>query len=355
MQRSAVFTSTLKFDSWGDRVRTLDRPYRGPARHRLRGEVVRLWRVLKAARTERMLLLDSVSGRLHPDLIACALLALLPKSRRPILVLQGDMWAPRPGARGLFERALIDLVDRAVDRYIVYSSDDRDVFPGLWGINPDKVGVCLCYHHVTDEELAGEEPANEGHVFAGGDSGRDYAPLVEAARQFPETQFVIATAWTSPKPVPPNVKLVLAERTPTSHAEFIRLLRTSRAVVVPIKRGMRLSVGQQTILNSMFIGKPTIVSDSLGVREHVNHGDDALIVEGSTESYAAALSWVLNPQNRDAVAHMAARGRERAKVFNRERIAECLFAQVTALMPTPPTDSASDLIPVSSTAGAKGT
>jgi hypothetical protein len=355
MKQSVIFTSTLKFDSWGDRVRTLDRPYRGPARHRLRGEFVRLWRVLKAARTERVLLLDSVSGRLHPDVIACALLALLPKRRRPILVLQGDMWAPRSGVRGLFERALIRLVDHAVDRYIVYSNDDRDVFPGLWGISPDKVGVCLCYHHVTDDELAGEEPESEGHVFAGGDSGRDYAPLVEAARQFPDTQFVIATAWVSPKPVPPNVKLVLAERTPTSHAEFIRLLRTSRAVVVPIKRGMRLSVGQQTFLNSMFIGKPTIVSDSLAVRQHVNHGDDAFIVDGSAEGYAAALSWLLAPQNREAVARMAERGRERARVFNRQRTAECLFAQVAALLPAPPTGSASDLIPNSSTAAAERT
>jgi glycosyltransferase involved in cell wall biosynthesis len=319
----------------------------------LRGELVRLWRVLKAARTERLLLLDSVSGRLHPDVIACALLALLPERGRPILVLQGDMWAPRPGVRGLFERALIRLVDRAVDRYIVYSNDDRDIFPGLWGINPDKVGVCLCYHHVTDDELAGEEPASEGHVFAGGDSGRDYAPLVEAARQFPETQFVLATAWVSPKPVPPNVKLVLAERTPTSHAEFVRLLRTSRAVVVPLKRGMRISVGQQTILNSMFIGKPTIVSDSLAVREHVNHGDDALVVDGSAESYAAALGWLLDPQNRDAVARMAERGRERARVFNRERTAECLFAQVAALLPASPTGSVSDFSPNSSTADAR--
>lgn len=332
MQNPQGIVSTLKFHNWAGRVRTLDLPYRAPAPHRAWDEAVTVWRLLGAARRERALLLNSASGRYHPDLIACVLLGCLPKRRRPVVALMGDMWEPSSGLRGLIEKAIVRLADRGIDRYLVYSTEERDLFPELWNVSPDKIGVCHCYHHVSDEELAAHELADEGYIFAGGDSGRDYAPLVEAARQFPETSFVLATAWTSPTPLPPNVKTVLAERTRTSHAEFIRLMRRARAVVVPIRQGLRRSIGQQTFLNSMYMGKPTIISGGLGVRDHVENGEHALIVDGGIAGYAGALGWILDPQNQRSVAEMADRGRERARHFSPARTADGLYAEVVALL-----------------------
>jgi glycosyltransferase involved in cell wall biosynthesis len=245
----------------------------------------------------------------------------------------GDMWEPNPGLRGAIEKLVIRLADRGIDRYIVYSTDDKRIFPELWRIDPAKVGVCLCYYHVTAEDMAGPEPETEGHIFAGGDSGRDYAPLVEAARRFPDTRFILATAWASERPLPPNVETALAKRTGrASHREFIRLMRTSRAVVVPLQRGMRRSVGQQTLRNSMYMGKPTIVVDTLRVRDHVTDGEDALLVDGGTDDYVRALTWLLDPKNQANVARMAERGRATAHTFSPTRMADGLYAQVAQLI-----------------------
>lgn len=322
-----AFASTLKFEDWGNRVRSLDLPYRGPVRHSLRDELVVIGRILQAARRERVLLLNSSSGKFYPDVIACVLLGFVPRRLRPRIALMGDMWEPNGGLRGLIEKIVIRLADRAIDRYLVLSSEELTVFPRLWRVDPAKVDVCHYHFSVTDEEVAGEEPKCAGHVFAGGDNARDYGALIEAARRFPEQRFVLATRMVGRLNPPPNVRLG-----PVPHDEFIRLLRTARLVVVPIKQGLRRSVGQQTYLNSMYLGKPTIVAEGFAVRDHIDDGKDALVVDGSVEGYVRAIAWALDPHNGDQVAQMAQQGRAKARMFDKARMAECLYAKTAALI-----------------------
>ncbi|QJP14835.1 glycosyltransferase family 4 protein [Starkeya sp. ORNL1] len=326
------FLSTLWYPGWEGRIRALELPYPRSGPHAPYKELTTLARILRSARHARVLVLNSSSGVIHPDLLACVILGFLPRRYRAALMLVGDMWEPSTGPRGLVERLAVCLADRAVDRYVVYSRDDKEAFCALWGIDPDKVGIALCYYHLSAQELEGPPPPNEGHIFAGGDSGRDYAPLVEATRQFPDTRFILATAWTSSKPVPPNVDIVLAKRTRTSHAEFIRLLRTARATVVPLRQGMKCSVGQQTYLNSMYLGKPTVVARALGISEHVEDGEHALVVDGTTSGYVSALTWLLDPQNQENVAAMAERGRVWAASFTSDRLAADLCRQAELVL-----------------------
>jgi len=330
--RKRAFLSTLWFPGWEGRVGALELPYPRSGPHALHKELITLARILRAARHARILILNSSSGVIYPDLLACMILGFLPRRYRPALMLVGEMWEPNTGLRGLIERLAVRLVDRAVDRYVVYSRDDKEAFCALWGIDPDKVGIALCYYHLSAQELEGPAPPNGAHIFAGGDSGRDYAPLVEAARLFPETRFILATAWTSSKPVPPNVDLVLAKRTRTSHAEFIRLLRTARASIVPLRQGMKRSIGQQTYLNSMYLGKPTVVARALGISDHIEDGEHALVVDGTTPGYVSALTWLLAPQNQESVAAMAERGRVRAASFTSDRLAADLFRQAELVL-----------------------
>jgi glycosyltransferase involved in cell wall biosynthesis len=81
--------------------------------------------------------------------------------------------------------------------------------------------------------------------------------------------------------------------------------------VVPLLPGLRRSAGQQTYLNGMVLGKPVVVSDVPGAREHVVDGETGLLVPpGDAAALAEALRWVLDPANADAVARMGARARE---------------------------------------------
>jgi glycosyltransferase involved in cell wall biosynthesis len=159
-------------------------------------------------------------------------------------------------------------------------------------------------------------------VFSGGNSLRDYQPLVEAARCLPELKFVFATKLLNGKDnLPPNV-----ESRPVSHPEFVALMSASSATITPIQPGLRRAAGQQTYLNSMWLGKTTIVNDTLGVRDHIRHKETGLIVDGSPEGYVEALTWVFNPQNRDQVRQLNAAARKEVQErFAFENHVRCLL------------------------------
>ena len=142
-------------------------------------------------------------------------------------------------------------------------------------------------------------------MFAGGNSHREYEPLIEAARQLPEHRFVLATDRLQGIDLPPNLTAA-----PVPHHEFVRLMYGAAAVVVPMRQGMRRAVGQQTYLNAMWLERPTIVSDILGVHDHIENGKTALIVDGSMAGYVRALHWVFDPDNQEQVVRMCQNGRQ---------------------------------------------
>lgn len=327
MKNKPDFASTLNFNIWGNRVRVLDVPYRGSRPYRARDEVTVLLSILKAARQERALLLNSSSGNFYPDVLACVLLGLLPRSLRPRIAIMGDMWEPNSGLRGFLERIIVKLADRSIDRYLVMTTEEMNVFPKLWGVDGRKLRHCPYYYSVTDAELADIPIAEGGYVFAGGDSARDYRPVIAAARSFPDIEFILATHWKSPSPLPTNVRLG-----PTSHKDFIRLMRNAQVVIVPIQQGLRRSVGQQTYLNSMYMRRPTIVADGFGVRDHIEDSWDALITDGTERGYVAALDWLFAPENAEKVAAMTERAHQKAKTFSSERMGESLYSETVALL-----------------------
>jgi len=155
------------------------------------------------------------------------------------------------------------------------------------------------FYTSTEKMLAAPAPPQENHIFAGGNSHRDYLPYLEAIDALREYEFVIATNLLEHKTLPPNVRAGLVPRN-----EFARLMRTSRAVVVPMKRNLIRAVGQQTYLNAMLLEKPTIVTDTQGVRDHVRDGETALVVDGSPQSYMDAIRKVLDPANKTEIDKM---------------------------------------------------
>jgi glycosyltransferase involved in cell wall biosynthesis len=270
------------------------------------GDEIRLfWRVLKARRQYRTLLLFSSRGTFFPELLATILLGFLPKRRRPVVVLYGEMWEPNPGLRAPIERLVVRLVDRSVFRYVVYSEAETATFPGVWQIDPDKMRRCRFFHLHSDDLPA---PPNPGlHVFAGGNSFRDYEPLIEAAAELSDTEFVICTMSPLDVDLPPNVTYG-----PVTNAEFKRLLASAKVVVVPLQRDTKRSAGNLTYFTAMCAGLPTIVSDALGVGEYIRDGDTGITVDGSPTDYVRALRWVLDPANEDEVRALGERAHEAA-------------------------------------------
>ena len=304
--------------------------------HSPREELVHLTRVVRGYRRHPALILDSTSGAAHPDLMPLVVGSILPYRRRPVVVLMGAMWEPDRGWRGSVQRWLVRRADRCIMLYAVQTSEELRVFPTTWGVAPDKVRQVPYFFTLTIDELRDPEPSESApedrdvpalptvpYIFAGGDSHRDYEPLIVAARALPEHPFVIATRLLRDRDdLPANLTAG-----PLSRAGFMAALRHAAAVVVPILPGLHRAAGQQTYLNAMLLGKPTIVSDEFGVRDHVRDGETALVVSGSADSYRDALAWVLAPGNREAVASLgAAAHHDVAERFTFERHADAVLA-----------------------------
>ena len=259
-------------------------------------EIKSILRLLKAGRKEKVLLLDCASGHIHPDLLATVGMGFWPKSRRPIIFFVGAMWQKDPGIRGIIQKVILQLADRSIKGYIPLSTDEIPIFSRTWEIPELKLHHCPYFFTFTQEDLKEPAPPRDAFVFSGGNTMRDYEPYLEAITSMPEHQFVIATKLLQGRKLPQNL-----QAKPVHRSEFIRLMRASSAVVVPMRKDLNRSAGQQTYLNAMMLGKITIVSNTFGVRDHVEDQKTALVVDGTPESYIRSLRWALDPANRAEV------------------------------------------------------
>jgi glycosyltransferase involved in cell wall biosynthesis len=308
---ATTFNEAMADPSFADRATlievppALDRLPRGP--FNLADELTLFWRVLRAAFAVPALLLFSSRGHFKPEVLAVVLLSLLPARMRPQIVLYGEMFEPNPGFAGWCERLVMRLADRAISRYVVYSTAERQVFAENWGVSPEKIRFCPFFIVPRDTLTeAGHSKADlrGGHVFAGGNSFRDYDPLLDAARTMPGVEFYIGTRrLDSRQDLPGNVRAAWFDRD-----EWDRLVSTAAVVVVPLRPDLRRTAGLLTVLEAMWSRRPLVVSDALGVRDYVAHGVTGLVVDGTAESYARTLRWALEPEGRRALAAMGEAG-----------------------------------------------
>lgn len=284
--------ATLDFrshDGFRRRVEPL-RPSGEPATLRLQLRLLR--RILIAAAQGRPLILYSSRGTLKPDLLACLVMSYWPPQRRPPVVLVGEMWQPTAGVRSVLERALVRRVDRVVDRYLVLSRAEAELLPRNWPVDGRKTRVCPFYFAAEEHGVGAGVPTRGTQVVAGGDSFRDYGPLIEAAERMPEVPFLLVTKTLDPAgPLPANVTV-----RPAAYSEYLFHLSEAAVVVAPVQVGLRRSAGILTFLMAMYLSKPTITTDALAVREYVDDGVTGLIVDGSTGSYVSALRRLLGDE-----------------------------------------------------------
>ena len=254
-------------------------------------------RILQTARSAKLLHLFSTVGKLKPELLAAACLALLPKSMRPAVVIQGPMWEPDSGIKGVFEKILLKILRHSVDRFAVYSKEEIPVFSTTWGIPSHQVdAIPYCFNPKIKIDTP-EKQQKSQYVFAGGNSHRNYLPLVEAARMMPDVQFFIASHRLSGlSGLPANVQ---ASSLP--HDVYTKTMENAAVNIVPIQNGLHRSVGHQTFLNSMVMKIPTVVNRVLGIEEYIDHEQTGWLVDGSPESYAEAVRSILAPENKTRV------------------------------------------------------
>ena len=272
--------------------------------------------LLRRAKGRQVLILCGSVGRRqrYRDLVFAILLKIF--SRPPPVLIHDPTW--EPGSESLarefpflakllpkLARIAIAAVDGPHVRYAVLSSKEVETFPQIWGIDPQRV-VFQPFPN-TLHGYRDMPTRDDGYLFAGGNSVRDYG-LLEAAVEGTDIPTRIAAKWQ------PARGLANLQAAPTTHEEFMSLLANCRAVVVPLRQTVR-SAGQQTYLNAMGLRKPVIVTEAPGVRDYVIDGVTGIIVPPDVQALRAAIRHVMDPANANFYRAMGERARE--DVFRR--------------------------------------
>jgi glycosyltransferase involved in cell wall biosynthesis len=237
---------------------------------------------------------------------------LLPRGRKPHVLIDCNWYQPRGRLKAYLKGLRLRLAARSVRRFVVWASHEVEDYVRVFGLPPEKVTYVPFHTTLHDYEY---EVRDDGYVFAGGNFDRDYATLIEAVRPLDVPTWI---ATTRPEQLT-GVKVPAHVRVEgTSHAGFRQAMAAARMVVVPMKKGLLHSGGQQTCLNAMFLGKPTIAIGRRWAEDFIRDGVNGIIVDfEDVTGLQTAIHWVLdNPQ---AAAAMAERGRATAGQFTTER------------------------------------
>jgi glycosyltransferase involved in cell wall biosynthesis len=294
-----------------------------PAEHSLSW---RLRRLLRRAPDYDVVVLN---GSSRDDQLAAVLLRRL-RPKVPFLITDcqwkvESSWLGRSLTRFGFR-----LLNGPRSHYSVLSSVDQRNFATTWGVDPARVFVTFWFPAVSDEELL-TPVAEQGYVFAGGDSLRDYRTLIDAAGSVP---FEVRIATNLPPPVeeadlPPNLTYG-----PLPQEEYFRAMCDASVNVVALMAGTPRSAGQTTYQVVRALGKLVVVNDATGVREYISDRETGLIVpSGDSAALAETLKWALDPANSEQVREISANGkRDVLERFSKESYTDSLLEIATELV-----------------------
>jgi hypothetical protein len=304
---------------WAARVDSIDRDAVS------RTALVR--RIVRGAPDHDAVVLDASvgPGERYCDLVAA--IALARRAGPPVVLVEctwklgdsrSDQLACRVGAR---------LLDSPRTAYCVLSAAERNRFAATWNVDRDRVFFTPYCYTAPDVRLFPPEGSGTG-VFAGGDSVRDYAPLVEAARGLDAPVTVASRLLQGVDRVPPNLT---AGRVP--FMRFQELTRSARVIYVALQDRPERSAGQQTYLNAMALGKLVVVPDVLGARDYIEDGRTGILVPpGDPAALRRTLEWALDDANAGRIAEIGRAAREDVlDRFSPDRYAATVLGVVDAM------------------------
>ena len=283
---STLFSADPPMPVWQERVDTL------PPRSR---DAATIAAVLRRAGRYEAVVLDGSARR---DQVAAALLRRRP--RPPAIVVADSTWKAGGGLDSAVNRAGIRMIDGPRTSFAVPSRFEAESFPRTWRLRSSRVRFVPWAVTIKDELPS----TDNGRVFAGGNSLRDYGPLIAAAGRIDAPVDIATTVLVTSQlgPTAPNLTIG-----PRSQAEYDEMLRSAAVVVVPLEGRDDRSSGQTTYVNAMARGKAIVVTDTPGVRDYVQDGETGLIVApGDGEAMAQAITRLLDdPAERERIGRQA--------------------------------------------------
>lgn len=174
----------------------------------------------------------------------------------------------------------------AIEKFVVYSTMERALYSELFGIPIDRFDFV---YWGVDAPIKSPDPLNyaQPYFVALGGEARDYRSLIETARLRPNYKFVIIARSNSVDETHLPKNVVLKINAP--YQEAWSSVWHAEASLIPLRTGQTPN-GHVTLVGSMLLGKPIIITDSAGVRDYVKHKESAILVPAkSPAKFAEAL------------------------------------------------------------------
>jgi glycosyltransferase involved in cell wall biosynthesis len=190
-----------------------------------------------------------------------------------------------------WRRKLMCRAYQAVDRFVVFSRMERQLYSGIFGVPEDRFDFL---HWGVQPPITAPLPRAiaEPYFIAIGNEARDYRPLVEAARMRPNYKFVfIVRPWTlDGLDVPDNVTVHC--NLPWEQTWSLAWYATAALISL---RSSQTPNGHVSIVGGMHIGKAHIVSDSAGITDYAIQDETALLVPtGDPEAFVRAMDRLMD-------------------------------------------------------------
>lgn len=197
---------------------------------------------------------------------------------------------------------ILKLVQRGIDRILVFSQDHIDLLVEFFSIPRSKI-VEIPYF-VDQQFWRPMQSATLEGVSAAGDSKRDYATLIEAVQDLPVTCSIVTQVkpehqgsgdWVetgkslaSISELPNNVVIG-----PASPTELRATYARSRFVILPLVPGYR-NIGFTALAEAMAMGKAVICTRTYGLAEFLDEGKNGMSVPpGDPVALRTAIEYLL--------------------------------------------------------------
>ncbi len=253
-------------------------------------------------------------------LLFASLQFLVPWGRKPHVMID-CLWYENPGrlAMGL-KRLVRQIAARSGTRFVVWASHEVEDYSRAFSILRESLVYVPHYYSLDGYEYTIRD---EGYLFAGGNGDRNYRTFIEAVRPLEIATWIATTNQKAVRgiEIPSHVKVE-----GTTHAGFRQAMAGARLVVIAMQGGLLHSGGQQTCLNAMIMGKPTIAVGRRWAVDLIEDTVDGLIVDyGDVAGLRSAIAWVT--QNSRHALEMGERARAKAEQFPSSRAMETIYRQ----------------------------
>ncbi|HYU77779.1 MAG TPA: glycosyltransferase [Vicinamibacterales bacterium] len=224
-----------------------------------------------------------------PDvLLFSTLLTLLPFHRCRLTTL--DFFVGELAGARLFA---VRWALRRVHRCLVYFKD-TSVFERLLHVPPSKFRY-IPFKINAQELIANARSRDDGYIFCGGHSRRDFATFFAAVESLHFPVKMITSTEAEMKPhgsslaglaVPSNVEIFTRDR---SAEFFVRTMAAARLVVIPLVADSTTQAGIGVCLQALALGKCVVVSTSRGISDVLSGREAIIVPAGDVDALRTAI------------------------------------------------------------------